>query len=336
MGYEPDNAVSSPDYYLNQPTRCQPEFWGKGAKLLGIEGEWDEATFRRLFVGHRPDQDIKLPGIRMVKNRRGAFDHTFNRDKASSVLELVAGDERIPRVARRAEVKAMSLLEKSARARVRKASQIAESKARHPKGWKYPERVTGNIVAARFQHFDSRLNDPHGHNHWVVLNLTYDRTEKEWKAVELGYADRKAISHAYHKEYAKGLRELGYDATWDGKRLEVHGVAEDVLQDFSQRAEGIAKTKARYEDKGLSKQGRQKVQLFDRPETKLNAGLDQLRQVWVDRLGPARLSALRDVVSRARRAASRSLLSRSINRHIDMVRRFQQTRETTHERVRSR
>src|SRR3954452_18958781 len=262
MGYEPDNAVASPDYYLGQPTRSQPSFEGKGARLLGIEGTWDEATFRRLFQGHRPDHDIKLPGIRLVKNRRGAFDHTFNRDKASSVLDLVAQDDRIPEVARRAESKAMALLERSARARVRKASEIKKSKARQPKGWKFPERVTGNIVAAVFEHFDSRTNDPHGHRHWVILNLTYDRVEREWKAVELRFADRKAVSHAYHSEYANGLRELGYDASWDGKRLDVHGVSEDVIKEFSQRAEGIKKTKERYAEKGLSKQGRQKVQLF--------------------------------------------------------------------------
>lgn len=319
MGYEPDNAVSGPDYYLNQPTRGQPTFEGRGAKILGIEGTWDDATFRRLFRGHQPDHDIKLPGIRLVKNRRGAFDHTFNADKASSVLDLVAGDDRIAEVAYRAEKKAMGVLERSARARVRKAAEIEKSKSKQPKGWKFPERVTGNIVVARFPHYDSRMNDPHGHAHWVVLNLTYDKAEREWKAVELRYADRKAVSEAYHSEYAKGLRELGYDATWDGKRLDVRGVAEDVIREFSQRAEGIKQTKARYAERGLSKQGRQKVQLFDRPEDKKEIPLEELRKSWVSRLTGDQFDGLKRAVKKAKDKVMQARFSRGVNRHLQTL-----------------
>lgn len=320
MGYEPDNAVSDPEYYLGQPTRTPPTFEGKGAKLLGIEGTWDDATFRRLFRGHRPDHDIKLPGIRMVKNRRGAFDHTFNDDKSVTLADLVAEDDRIPAVAYRAEQKAMAVLERSARCRVRKSSEIERSKAKQPKGWKYPERRTGNIVAARFDHFDSRTNDPHGHRHWVVLNLTYDRVEREWKAVELRYTDRKAVSEAYHSEYAKGLRELGYDAEWDGKRLQIHGVDEGAMREFSQRAEGIKKTKAKYAAKGLSKQGRQKVQLFDRPEDKEAIPLDDLRKSWVSRLTGDQFDGLRRLVRKAKDKVRQARFQRGINRHLDNLR----------------
>ena len=317
MGYEPDNAVADPEYYLGQPTRETPTFEGKGARLLGIEGTWDENTFRRLFRGFQPDHNIKLPGIRLVKNRRGAFDHTFNDDKATSLADLVARDDAHPRC------RLPGRKEGHGRARSfrplpgQEGIRTSQEQGQAAEGLEVPRRRTGNIVAARFSHFDSRMNDPHGHRHWVVLNLTHDREEQEWKAVELRFADRKLVSEVYHSEYAKGLRELGYDAEWDGKRLEVRGVSDHLIQEFSQRSEGIKKTKARYAERGLSKQGRQKVQLFDRPENKRELTLDELRPHWVSRLTGDQFNGLRRLVKKARDKVRQARFKRGVNQHLD-------------------
>ena len=117
----------------------------------------------------------------------------------------------------------------------------------------------------------------------MVLNLTYDRVEREWKAVELVSADRKRVGEVYHREYAKGPRELGYDARWDKGWVSIRGVEEGLIAEFSQRAEGIKATIELYAERGLSKKGRQKVQLFDRPEEKKDIPLDHLHPSWVSR-----------------------------------------------------
>ena len=203
-----DNVVSCPAYYLEEPNQIRTEFRGKGARLLGIEGTFDEATFHRLFRGMQPGARGRQgsqarPAHR--GNRRGAFDITLNMPKTASIQQELAGDTRIAGVMDRAQAVVQTMLEQQVRVRVRKESEIAKSKAKQPKGWKYPERHSGNLVFVAFAHPSSREGDPHAHRHLFVPNLTYDRHERMWKAVEFRHIDRKAIAEAYRSELMKGL-----------------------------------------------------------------------------------------------------------------------------------
>lgn len=319
MGYEPDNAVRDPDYYLKRPTLNTPTFEGETAKYLGIQGTFDEKTFRRLFAGRKPDEEVMLPGLRNVANSVGATDHTFNRDKPISLLKLIGQDERIAGVEERAERAALHAMESMVAVKIRKRDEIEASKAEAttPKTWRYPIRHTGNMLYVKFTHPESRENDPHSHSHVLVFNLSYDKKEKQFKRLDLRHIDRKEISRVYHETLAKGMRGLGYDAHWDGKRIEVSGVPKGMIDEFSRRSLGVAETKKRYP--GLSKQGQQKVQLFDRPQQVVRT-LAEHTADWFSRVSHEYLETLRRLVSKTKLVTQMESWHQSIRQQLTMLR----------------
>ena len=343
MGIEFDNVVRDLDYYRREPSLTEPTFQGKGSRLMGIEGQWDDTQFRRLYEGQNPHDGERLDGIRMVKNRRGAWDVTFNRDKATSILKLVGDDTRIAEVEDRAIAKAMKSLESQVRVRVRKQSELMASKAKMPKGWKHPERISGNLVWVKFDHPASREGDPHSHSHIIVMAVSYDRQEGRWKSPELRYLDRAAISDVYHEELARGMRKLGYKARWDGKELSVHGVQKEVRAEFSQRNAAIKAKEAEYDKRAeeagrqlMSSKKRQKVGLFNRPEKDAAASLVDRRQGWLGRLSDAQRNVLDGLVRRAKSALKHDRWRDGLKRHADRLRSFVRTQEPEHGRERGR
>jgi ATP-dependent exoDNAse (exonuclease V) alpha subunit len=137
-------------------------------------------------------------------------------------------DPRIVELHNRAVRCALSELEKLAETRVRKAGQNAE-------------RVTGNIMAACFEHDTSRELDPHLHTHCVVFNATFDAVEGRWKALQtVGmYRAQKFAENLYFHEMAKGLRSLGYEIENNARNFEIKNVPASVIARFSKRHQQI-------------------------------------------------------------------------------------------------
>ena len=86
------------------------------------------------------------------------------------------------------------------------------------------DRTTGIMIYATVSHEANRLGEPHGHHHNLVANLTYDKAERQWKAVQLGQVDYARISQDYHKYMAKGLRKLGYKVKFYGNRYDIKNI----------------------------------------------------------------------------------------------------------------
>src|SRR5260221_4624671 len=189
------------DYY-SAGQEVDGQWIGLGAEKLGLKGTVTEASFLALCEGKHPVTSDRLT-LRMnsqrrengktVANRRVFYDFTISPPKSVSVVGLYQ-DDRILEVHSRAIRQAMLELEKFAATRVRKDGQRGD-------------RITGNFITAMFQHETSRALDPHLHAHCVVLNATFDETEKRWKALEVSamYRAQKFVENCYYHELCRGL-----------------------------------------------------------------------------------------------------------------------------------
>ena len=289
------NHISNPGYH---PT---PEFeggkvnakWvGSGKQLLGLPDEFDPAMYQRLLAGLNPHDGSRL-SARLSKVRRMGWDVTTTNEKDVAVLELVAGDDRIAKLREEAMDFVVKRLEKQIGVRVRQ-------------GGKNSDRLTDVLVGAAFSHETNRLAEPHGHWHICVANLSFDKKESKWKAVELVNVDRPKLVRDYHRFMAKGLRGLGYRVKTHGNRYDIQGVP-DVADRFSTRNKQIKGKEAEYDqaakDKGskpMSDKARAKLSLYDRPPKVGNGSREAMHRSWVDKLDEPERMGLELAVKRAR------------------------------------
>ncbi len=221
------------DYYT-ESERVRGEWLGVGAAMLGLSGVVEQEQFIALCENRNPQTGDRLTlrnkttrrdGEREVANRRVFYDFTLSPPKSVSVAALVGGDERISVAHGDAVRIAISELERFA------ATQVHA-------GREHRDRMTGNVVAALFQHDTSRALDPHLHTHCILFNATHDHEEERWKALHnhtmLGA--QKFVENVYYHELAKALRRLGYtvvnNARGDFELAEIHS---SVRECFSKR-----------------------------------------------------------------------------------------------------
>ena len=274
---------------------------------------------------------------RIDKNRVGAVDWTFNVDKSVSLAELVAGDTRIAEVRSRAEAAAMDFIESQVRVKVRKASEVSKGK---PKTWKFPERFTDNLLYAGFRHATNRDGAAHGHTHYVIWNLSYDKQEGIFKAVDLRRVDRKGANDVYRKELRQGLNELGYKTRKVGQEFEITGFPAEIKSIFSQRHESIKEMERDYEaraGKPMGSKAKGKLSVYNRPEKPNDMPLKDRRIGWLARLSPGQYKAVASVVSRAKLSVGRKRWAAKLKNHVAKLRSLTILREgDSRESVRTR
>ena len=325
--------INNPGYHLT------PEFtghdvaarWvGKGAQILGLPEQFDPVMYERLLYGRNPHDGEKLTA-RIKDNRRLGWDVTLTNEKEVSILELVAGDDRIGQLRQDAMEYAVTRLEKQIAVRVRK-------------GGKNEDRTTGNLVGAAFPHETNRLGEPHAHWHVCVANVSFDAKERQWKAVELGQVDRNKLQRDYHKFMADGMKSLGYKVKFYGNRYDVQGVPD--TERFSTRNRQIKGLEQEYDraaaekgTKGMDAKARAKLSLYDRPPKVGNGTRAEMVKSWMGKLNDFEHHGWRNAVGKARAAIKRSRWLRSVKDHASRLRRDVLTRESPElgvERGRSR
>src|SRR5262249_50107133 len=120
-------------------------------------------------------------------------------------------------------------------------------KTRVRKGGRNEERTTGNIVYPQFLHKTSRpvdgVPDPHVHLHVPVFNVTWDETERRWKAGQ--FRDLKASGPLFQAMFrvrlANKLQDLGFPIVRKRDDFEIAGFSPAMLKRFSRRTEQIEK-----------------------------------------------------------------------------------------------
>lgn len=337
MAIEQVRAIRNAEYYL-QETSLTPSVWkGNAAKLIGIHGQpVDRDTFLNLFAGYTTDEDgfrdKKLPKY-MHPDRRGAFDLTANNPKSVSIMSEVGQDSRIDSVIQKAREAVEKEVEMQARVRVTRKADIEASKAKMPKGWRRPERRPQNLAMFWADHPASRLNDPARHGHLVIMNLSYDKQEKTWKALELGHLDQQKIADIYRDTMRKGLNELGYKTKAVGKEYEIVGVPAEIKGMFSRRHTAIKELEVDYEGrtgKPMGSKAKGKLSVYRRPEKPKDIPLPSRRAGWLSRMTEAQRKVVAGVVNRAKAAVKNRSFShwqQGIARHAEKLRQNAITQE---------
>ncbi len=267
---------ATPDYYA-EGSAHQNEFGGKGAELLGIAGPAEKLAFDRLCDNLHPLTGEQLTQ-RMNAERIVGIDFTFDGPKGFAVLEALASPEerrQLREALRLAGDETMREMEAVAGTRVRKSYQREN-------------RTTGNLLWYRAPHDTTRpvegVPDMQPHDHYFVLNATFDPVEKQWKAANLYdiLQDMPYYQAAFHQRLAGRLEAMGYAVERQGNFFEVSGIQESVIRKFSRRQQLIEQTA---KEEGITDpKAKSELGAKTREKKAKNLSMDQLRRQWISRL----------------------------------------------------
>ena len=186
------------NYYTAGSPEAAGEWFGKGAERLGLSGPVDQGSFEAVLAGTLPN-GVQLGSI---ERHRAGVDLTFSLPKSWSLIALVGGDRRIVEAYRDAVKDTLRWAEKNAAA-TRRIENGLDTVV-----------ISDNLVAALFEHDNSRAQDPQVHLHAVVANATQGpdgkwrvlHNDKLWSLNTLlngiamaGFRERvEAYEHAMH------------------------------------------------------------------------------------------------------------------------------------------
>ncbi|MGG6241743.1 MobF family relaxase [Nodosilinea sp. AN01ver1] len=219
------------DYYTEgtDAARSAARWYGQGASTLGLQGAVKPEDFKALLHGTAPNGECLHARAIDPTRHRAATDYTFSAPKSVSIAELVQGDPRVISAHNQAVDTALGVLQE----------RFAQARVSTPEGRQ--RVVTGNIVAAVFQHDSSRELDPQLHSHCVVMNTT-QLPDGSWRSLsnEEIVANQILLGEIYQNELAYQLRQLGYDIDPQGKgQFELSNYSQPLLGTFSTRTRQI-------------------------------------------------------------------------------------------------
>ncbi len=221
-----DEHLSQNDYYAAGEIR--PGQWiGAGAERLGLKGEVTREQFHALCENQNPNDGERLTQRQLKEGQRRVFyDFTCSAPKSVSVLAVTLADERL-----------VTAHEGATRIAFRELETFAATRVRKQGGQK--DRITGNLAAAAFTHTSSRALDPQLHTHFTVFNVTFDDSERSWKALQAGgmYDAIRYGTAVYRNELAKRVQQIGYRIQPSKHGFQIEGVSDEVLKRFSKRAQ---------------------------------------------------------------------------------------------------
>ncbi len=234
-------------YAKDDPGHREASVWaGAGAADLGLTGEVDPETFRKILLGEVPDGS----GRRLGRNgKEGQFVHRPGRDltlsapKSVSLAALVGGDARIVEAHDHAVKRTLEWVER----------HVAETRVSDPATGVMTRAGGQKLVAATFRHDTSRNLDPQLHTHAVIANMLRGGDGK-WRTManEKLYRSKMLIGALYRSELAGRLQDLGYgiEKSHADGRFEIAGVSREVIEAFSTRRAAIVEA---MEERGLGK-----------------------------------------------------------------------------------
>lgn len=160
------------------------------------------------------------------------------------------------------------------------------------------------VVAAAYDHYDSRASDPQLHTHVVVANRVQGVQDGKWRTLDSRalHAAVTGLSEHYNAVLSDHLTRL-LSISWEARgrgagrmdRWEIAGVPQGLMDEFSSRTKDIERVKERLVEEYVAKHGRQ-------PSRAL---LWQIRQqATLETRPPKELRSLRELTDRWRARAS--------------------------------
>jgi conjugative relaxase-like TrwC/TraI family protein len=247
--YHAKEFTSAEQNYWKRGDTIQGEWRGKLAEKFGLAGAVGAEGFARLSEGQHPqtgEQLVRHRAVHEYRNEdgkmvspvehRAGWDATFSAPKSVSLTALVGGDDRVRGAHREAVNVALNELEQYTQARI---------------GGNRPAEMTGQFVAATFEHDTARPVDgyaaPQLHTHAVIFNMT-ERENGSMRALQpQGLFDSQQFATAvYQSHLTHQLRALGYEIE-PGKSgaPEIKGFTQEYLDASSPRRQQIAEAVAR-------------------------------------------------------------------------------------------
>jgi conjugative relaxase-like TrwC/TraI family protein len=226
-----NESFSQSGYYLNDQ-ELPGEFHGRIAKRMGLGTTATKEAFQLLCDNRHPITKKQLTP-RNKQNRTVGYDINFHVPKSVSVLHVLSKDNHILDAFKQSMHDTMMDIEKDASTTIRKNGQIGE-------------RKTGELLWGEFIHQTARptksmVMDMHLHGHCYVVNCSFDKIEKRYKAGQFQNikASMPYYQAMFHKRLSDSLLSMGYSIRRTKNAFEIIGVPENIIHLFSKRTNEI-------------------------------------------------------------------------------------------------
>ena len=227
-------------YYIEETSQksCY-QWWGKGAKQLGLEGGIDAKAYGRVFNGLLPGDIVvgKRQADGSLKGRPG-YDLTFSVNKDISLMICCSQDKALADYFLNAHIHAVKVA-------LSEAEKLVSARKTVNGHTQYES--TQNMVAALCTHFSSRAGDPQVHTHALIANAT-QRSDGQWRALstdmqrKYGFYEKirdnaTYLGHLYQNEMALATKAKGFEIQSVNKHglFEIKSFPSDVRKHFSKR-----------------------------------------------------------------------------------------------------
>ncbi|QDS91431.1 Multifunctional conjugation protein TraI [Roseimaritima multifibrata] len=282
------NYYAFSDYYDSGPSQLKGAWFGRGATMLGLEGDVEKELFDRLIDNLLPFEDKRLTQ-RNRPDRRVGTDITLSAPKSVSLLWGVTQDQEILQAVQDAAHETYACLEQDVQTRVnQKRGTMTLAK-------------TGNLVGASWLHTTARPVDGHPdpqlHVHGFVLNAT--NTGNRWTAADLSAVVRDSgyYEAIFQSRLAGKIASIGYPVERSERDFEIAGVTRQTIEKFSRRTSLIEKLA---EEKGVTDsaaKGSLGAQTRDKKSTNL-VPEGQLPAFWRQRLTDEEAATLKAIAAK--------------------------------------
>src|SRR4051812_21829364 len=231
--------------YFSQDGRAIGRWSGQLAAELGLSGHVTEDQYMRLIEGQHP-----ITGEQLIKHRETSrtreglenshvpgWDIGFSLPKEWSLAAVVGGDERIFRIAEKANAEVLRVLETYAQAHTG-----------------HGDITTGKLAIATFRHETSRpvngYSSPQVHFHNIAANI--QETNGHFRALdpEEMYKAKSYALQAGYDVLARLGREAGYNLDWTENLHSpaIRGISREYVEHESDREKLIL---AEMKERGL-------------------------------------------------------------------------------------
>ncbi len=240
----PDQA----DYYAAHES---PSRWmGAGLERLDMSADAvvDPAVFAKLMNNHQTPAGEAMTLARSNRLKVAALDLTLSAPKSVSLLFAFGNEDvrnAVVNAHRQAVQEVMRYMEERA-----SQSRLVERYRSTEGSWKMKTRSVSSegYLAAAFDHYTSRANDPQVHTHVVVINRVW--ADGGWRAIDAkrAYAHAKAGGTVYQAMLRNQLTStlgISWKPVVNG-HADVEGFTPELLRHFSTRRSEIVEAVDRF------------------------------------------------------------------------------------------